>query len=153
MTSDYYLLPNHKFTCPAGTISGFLLGVEVRNDSSRDQFPSVSLYSPKKKKYSYLEYSNRTISLGANEFSSNGVYEYHLSSNLIYNFNEDYILGVYQPPFDQSAVQLYYDTESGSKLCPVARNAEVMINNKDCQKNRRLLLHPITSKPIVCNTN
>ena len=151
LTSDYYLLPTHKFTC-SGTISGFLLGVEVRNDSSRDQFPSVSLYSPDpgrgNEKYSPVDGSNRIISVGANMFSSSGVYEYHLSSILSFSVNN--ILGVYQPPLDQSAVQLYYKTESGSRLCRCTLSNPVRIKQDCvCQEDRSLLLLPITGEPII----
>ena len=61
---ECYLLP---FTCSAGTIPGFLLGVEVRNDSSMDKFPSVSLYSRQGESDNYSPVdadSNRTISVG-----------------------------------------------------------------------------------------
>ena len=148
LTSDYYILPTHKFTCP-GTISGFLLGVEVRNDLSRDQFPSISLYSKYggNNNYSPVDGSNRTISFGANMFSSSGVYEYNLSSNL--QFSKDDILCVYQPPLDQSAVQLYYITENGSRLCRFTMSYKVMINQDECQEDRSLLLLPITSEPII----
>ena len=154
LTSGYYLLPTHEFICSSGTISGFLLGVEVRNDSSRDQFPSVSLYSPEpgKEKYSPVIGSNKAISFGANMFSSSGVYEYHLLSNL--NFSRDDILGVYQPPLDQSAVQLYYKTESGSRLCHCTvsnPDTEQVMIKQDCvcQEDRSLLLLPITGEPII----
>ena len=148
MTSgnECYLSP---FTC-TGTISGFLLGVEVRNDSSRDKFPGVSLYSQKggSKNYSPVGGSDRTISVGPNVFSSSGVYEYRLSSNL--SFNEDNILCVYQPPLDQSAVQLYYSTENGNRLCRCTVSNQVMIDKDcDCQEDRSLLLLPITSEPII----
>ena len=150
LSSDYYLLPNHEFICPS-TISGFLLGVEVRNDSSRDQFPSVSLYSRDpgqgNERYSPVSDSNRTISVGANVFRSSGVYEYHLSSNL--QFSENYILGVYQPPLDQSAVQLYYITESGSRLCRcTVRNSVRIRQDCVCQEDRSILLLPITGEPM-----
>ena len=149
---ECYLLP---FTCSPGTISGFLLGVEVRNDSSRDQFPSVSLYSRNTGKgnnrYSLVSGSNRTISVGANMFSSRGVYEYRLSSHL--NFSVNNVLCVYQPPLDQSAVQLYYSTENGNRLCPftVVSNPQdtISINQNECQEDRSLLLLPITSEPII----
>ena len=145
---ECYLSP---FTC-SGTISGFLLGVEARNDSSRDKFPSVSLYDRKggSSNYSPVDAdSNRTISVGANVFSSSGVYEYHLSSNLQFS-NKD-ILCVYQPPLDQSAVQLYYSTESGSRLCPFTEgnNGQIMIDQNECQQDRSLLLLPITGKPTI----
>ena len=126
------------------------MGVEIRNDSSRDQFPCISLYSPDpgNDKYSPVIGSNRTISFGANMFSSSGVYEYNLSSNL--NFSKDDILGVYQPPLDQSAVQLYYITESGSKFCPFTKsNKNITINQNECQEDRSLLLLPITGEPII----
>ena len=81
-------------------------------------------------------------------FSFSGVYECHLSSTL--NFSKDNVLCVYQPPLDQSAVKLYYSTESGSRLCRFTENnKKITINQNECQEDRSLLLLPITGESII----
>ena len=155
----YYVMPSLKFSC-SGTISGFRLGVNVKIASeNRDMFPNVTLYSfessmGQRITYSRVLGSSRMIQLEANVFSSSGVYEYQLSNHL--NFNKDNVLGIYQPPSEQSVVELFYQPR------PEAENEDIFIvsnenqvtiqtmaSDSDRKENRRVLLHPITSKLLL----
>ena len=155
-TETYYVMPSLQFSC-SGTISGFLVGVNAKIASqNRDMFPNVTLYSFKSSKgqestYSRVLGSSRMIQLEENVFSSSGVYEYQLSNHL--NFNKDDILGIYQPPSDQSVVELFYQPRPDEDIHTVSNGNEVKIqtkaNDNNRKENRRVLLHPITSKLLL----
>ena len=160
-TETYYVMPSLKFSC-SGTISGFLLGVNVKIGQNRDMFPNVTLYSlvsetNQESTYSRVLGSSRMIQLEANVFSSNGVYEYQLSNHL--NFSKDDVLGIYQPPSEQSVVELFYQPRSSDEnddIYIVSNENQVTIQTMGGNRinNRRVLLHPITSKLLLhekCN--
>ena len=157
----YYVMPSLKFSC-SGTISGFRLGVNVKIASeNRDMFPNVTLYSiessmGQKITYSRVLGSSRMIQIEANVFSSSGVYEYQLSNHL--NFNKDDVLGIYQPPSDQSVVELFYQprpVDENDDIYIVSDKSEVTINTvgdpNSRLNDRRVLLLPITSKLLLCD--
>ena len=158
-TETYYVMPSLKFLC-SGTISGFLLGVNVKIGQNGDMFPNVTLYSlVSGSTYSRVLGSSRMIQIEANVFSSSGVYEYQLSNHL--NFSENDVLGIYQPPSEQSVVELFYqprpDNENND-IYIVSDESEVTIqtmgNSVSRLENRRVLLHSITSKLLLhekCN--
>ena len=146
LSSDtYYVMPGLEFTC-SGTISGFLLGIDIRIGPNRDMFPNVSLYSPvmgMNNQYSRVSESTRTIYLEASNFSRSGVYEYRLSEQMSFSMND--VLGIYQPNLDQSVVQFYYqgDQNNDHHLYRVSGAESVTISNSDRQTRRRVLIHPI----------
>ena len=154
-TETYYVMPSLKFSC-SGTISGFLLGVNVKIGQNRDMFPNVTLYSlVSGSTYSRVLGSSRMIQIEANVFSSSGVYEYQLSNHL--NFSENDVLGIYQPPSEQSVVELFYQPRSGNEnndIYIVSDGSGVTLISTNRINNRRVLLHPITSKLLLhekCN--
>ena len=162
-TETYYVMPSLKFSC-SGTISGFLLGVNVKIGQNRDMFPNVTLYSYVSSRgqritYSRVLGSSRMIQIEANVFSSSGVYEYQLSNHL--NFKKDDVLGIYQPSSEQSVVELFYQLRPDNEnddIYIVSDESEVTIqtvgNLNSRLENRRVLLHPITSKLLLhekCN--
>ena len=150
----YYVMPSLKFSC-SGTISGFLLGVNVKIGQNRDMFPNVTLYSPGKgNRYSRVLGSCRMIQLEENVFSSSGVYEYQLSNHL--NFSKDDFLGIYQPPTNRSVVELFYQPRPDNEnddIYIVSDESEVtfktLVYDSSRLENRTVLLHPITSKLLL----
>ena len=146
--TSYYVMPSLKFSC-SGTISGFLLGVKI--GQNRDMFPNVTLYSlVSGSTYSRVLGSSRMIQIEANVFSSSGVYQYQLSNHL--NFSENDVLGIYQPPKDQSVVELFYEERMGNEqdhIYIVSNENQVTIQTNDRINNGRVLLHPITSKLLL----
>ena len=119
-------------------------------------FPNVTLYSlVSGSTYSRVLGSSRMIQIEANVFSSSGVYEYQLSNHL--NFSENDVLGIYQPPSEQSVVELFYQPRSGNEnndIYIVSDGSGVTLISTNRINNRRVLLHPITSKLLLhekCN--
>ena len=161
-TETYYLMPSLKFSC-SGTISGFLLGVNVKIGQNRDMFPNVTLYSlvsetKQESTYSRVPGSSRMIQIEANVFSSSGVYEYQLSNHL--DFSENDVLGIYQPPKDRSVVELFYQGRSNNEkddIYIVSNESQVTIQTTGSPSNRlndrRFLLHPIISKLLLSMRN
>ena len=163
-TETYYVMPSLKFSC-SGTISGFLLGVNVKIGQNRYMFPNVNLYSFKSRTGQEITYSRvlgssrMRIQIEENVFSSSGVYEYQLSNHL--NFKKDDVLGIYQPSSDQSVVELFYQPRPEAEnedIHTVSDGNEVKIrtmsSDSNRMENRRVLLHPITSKLLLhekCN--
>ena len=146
-TERYYLMPSLKFSC-SGTISGFLLGVNVKIGQDRDMFPNVTLYfNERGNMYSRVLGSSRMIQIEANVFSSSGVYEYQLSNHL--NFNENDVLGIYQPPSEQSVVELFYQPSPDDIFFTVSNPMTIQTRGNNRLENRRVLLHPITSKLLL----
>ena len=153
LSSDtYYVMPGLKFECGPGTISGFLLGIDIRIGPNRNMFPKVSLYrNDMGNQYSRVPGSTRTIYLEASNFSLSGVYEYGLSDHISFSMGD--VLGIYQPNLDQSVVQFYYQNYESNdhNLHIVPGNDSVTIRNNpgNIEIDKRVLIHPITGEPFV----
>ncbi len=142
MTSDtYYVIPDLKFTC-SGTITGFLLGVDVRINTT--QYPEV-LIVKKKSGMMYNFIHSRALSLDPIDFQPNGVYNYTLPNPL--SFEENQFIGIKQTMTDDSRVRFYYQTTSTQKI--IAVNSNNFKKDNSVQLNGILLLHPITSKDTM----
>ena len=99
---------NNTFTCNNVRITEFLIGVDIRTEtSSRTKYPSIDIWHDNSEA-SGTQY-NRThsipIILSPDNFTTNGIYRYVLSEP-VYVSNGD-MLGVYQPKDSQSIVRFY----------------------------------------------
>ena len=97
---------NNRFTCNNAKITEFLIGVDIRIEtSSRTKYPSIEVWH--KNKTSAGSYYNESVPiiLSPDNFTTNGIYHYVLPTP-VYVSNGD-MLGVYQPKDSQSIVRFY----------------------------------------------
>ena len=140
------IMPSLEFNC-SGTITGFLLGVDVRTD--RDEYPTIWLWNKTNETtYTRVDDSSVEIILGPSNFSTDGVYQFSLSTPLQFTANQ--VLGIYQPRDGDSIVRFYYQDYDGQDIYEI--NAEVKeftlasLGSGDIEINRRPLIYPETSK-------
>ena len=144
-----YVMQDSKFSC-SGTIYSFLLGVEVRIDSNRDMSPFVSLFEEvDSTTYTLVAGTTRTIYLGAENFSSSGVFEFELLEPL--EFQRNQFLGVFQPLDGDSLVRFYYQGFSGQTIYAVNDQGGMTYSRRTGlfaghRSNARVLLTPVTSE-------
>ena len=144
-----YLMPSLSFHCP-GNITGFYLGVDVRIDNGRSDYPWVGLFeSYYGSGYKLLAGSKRDITLNADDFSTNGLFEYELEQPI--NFEANQMLGVYQPLPNKRIVTLFYHALAGQHIYELYLHSNGVYYKKswDYPQHRwdsRLLLYPVTSK-------
>ena len=140
------IMSSLEFTC-SGTITGFLLGVDVRTETdSRDEYPTIWLWNKTDETtYTRVDDSSIEIILGQSNFSTDGVFQFSLSNPLQFTANQ--VLGIYQPRHGNSVVRFYYHDYNSQDIYEI--NAEVneyTLDNGDIQTNRRPLIYPETSK-------
>ena len=144
MTVDW-IMPYLQFTC-SGTITGFLLGVDVRTETnSIDQYPTIWLWNKTKKTNTYIRDKSVQLQVrfGPSNFSTNGVFQFNLSTPLQFTANE--VLGIHQPDSRDSVVRFYYQNDSGQKIYETPDNASSYTLSESSSMNWRLLIHPESS--------
>ena len=133
-----YVMPSLSFNC-SGTITGFLLGVRVivDGDSNRNQYPRIIVYNVTSTD-AYSMDSQRDIILGADDFSTSGLFNFTLSSPIQYSANQ--VLGAFQPNSGGSVVQLFHQPFTGQNI------DRLFQSNKwfTFAENSRPLIYPIT---------
>ena len=137
------IMPSLEFNC-SGTITGFLLGVDVR--TNRDEYPTIWLWNKTDETtYTRVDDSSVEIRLGPSNFSTDGVYQFSLSTPLQFTANQ--VLGIYQPRHGNSVVRCYYHDYNGQDIYEINAGVnEYTHDNGDIQTNRRPLIYPETSK-------
>ena len=106
--NQFLVIPGMNFSC-SGTISSFLLGVDVRNlpgntlrvDLWRPQIESSPVMS-----YAWVQAAHRYITLKPGTFSPDGLIRFSLSEKV--KFQEGDVLGVWQPYSIDNRVRLFY---------------------------------------------
>ena len=130
------------FTCN-GTLTGLVLGVDVRTGTAmRNRYPEVSLWrsndsvgeSDEFDDYEIVPGSERTVRITPANFSTSGVFEYHLDRSL--EFQAYDVLAWKQPEPKQSVVRLF-DTQ---------RERSSRSSKKTKRSNPVPLLYPITGE-------
>ena len=135
------IMPSLKFSC-SGTITSFLLGVEVRTD--RDEYPTIWLWNKTDETtYTRVVNSSVEIILGPSNFSTDGVYQFSLSTPLQFTANQ--VLGIYQPRYGDSVVRCYYHDYDGHDIYE-ADEDDYTLKLGDIEIDRRPLVYPKTSK-------
>ena len=139
----YYVIPDLAFTC-SGNITGFIMGVRVRDQVIRIQYPEVFIVTDINNEYDFKV--SQKINLTAMDFQTDGVYEYTLSVPL--PFQEGQLIGIKQPNRSTSSVEFYYQRTSLQQFIRVvsSNNGLYTFNN---MFNGIVLLHPITSKVTI----
>ena len=137
------IMPSLEFTC-SGTITGFHLGVDVRTIAdSRDEYPTIWLWDKTDETtYTRVVDSSVEIILGPSNFSTDGVYQFSLSTPLQFTANQ--VLGIYQPSI--GVVRFYYQDYNGQNIYETNADNVYTLGDGDMQTNRRPLIYPETSK-------
>ena len=140
------IMPSLEFNC-SGTITGFLLGVDVRTeDDDRVEYPTIWLWNKTgETTYTRVIDSSVEVILGPSNFSTNGVFQFSLSTPLQFNANQ--VLGIYQPNLGDSVVRFYYQDYNGPDIYETVGENEYTLEEDDIQIiNIRPLIYPETSK-------
>ena len=142
-----WIMPSLEFTC-SGTITGFLLGVDVRTETAdRVEYPTIWLWNKTNgTSYTRVADSSVKIILGPSNFSTDGVYQFSLTTPLQFTANQ--VLGIYQPHEDDSVVRFYYQNYNGQDIYETGEDDEYTLDNGNIQTNRRPIIYPETSKQI-----
>ena len=142
-----WIMPSLEFTC-SGTITGFLLGVDVRTEiADRDEYPTIWLWNKTNETtYTRVADSSVKIILGPSNFSTDGVYQFSLTTPLQFTANQ--VLGIYQPHEDDGVVRFYYQNYNGQDIYETGADDEYTLHNGSIQTNRRPIIYPETSKQI-----
>ena len=138
------IMPSLEFNC-SGTITGFLLGVDVRTeDDSRDEYPTIWLWNKTNETtYTRVDDSSVEIILGPSNFSTDGVYQFSLSTPLQFTANQ--VLGIYQPGNrDDSVVRFYYQNYNGQDIYETDGDVNMYSLSNLIRMNRRPLVYPQT---------
>lgn len=113
LNNELRLIPDWSFTC-SGTITGFLLGVDIRTLTSasanpnRDEFPDIQLWRKLNNNSGVFTKMNSTkIILQPGEFAPDGVIRYQLPTEWQYQRGD--ILGVYHPTHAHCTVRIFYE--------------------------------------------
>ena len=145
-SNRYSIMPSLEFNC-SGTITGFLLGVDVRTETNRrDEYPTIWLWNKTNETtYTRVDDSSIEIILGPSNFSTNGVSQFSLSTPLQFTANQ--VLGIYQPRHGNSVVRFYYQNYNGQNIYEIKAGVnEFMLGSGDIEMERRPLIYPETSK-------
>ena len=147
LDDEFRLLPNETFSCN-GSMTGLLLVGAIRTVSSlRTQYPKIQIWRNNGGN-NYTRQNSQEIVLTEGNFSSDGVLQYNLTTPLPYQSGD--VLGVYQPPEDNSVVRLYYDhSQQARTTYQISGNfTSSSINLTDLAStvmNKEILISPISS--------
>ena len=142
------IMPSLDFNC-SGTITGFLLGVDVRaKTDNRDEYPTIWLWNKTNETiYTRVVDSSVEIILGPSNFSTDGVFQFRLTTPLQFTTNQ--VLGIYQPWDSDSVVRFYYQDYNGQNIYETVNKNEYTLGVGDIKTNRRPLIYPETSIIII----
>ena len=140
-----------RFTGCSSTLTEVLVGVDIRTETeNRNQYPRIDIWEQRGFFYRRRPRSI-TLKLSPHNFTTNGLYRYTLPTPLNINgFNDDYRLGVYQPPDYRSVVRFYKVTGTG-QIGVFDNDGEDLVkrdfedDNDLTLETSRILIHPITS--------
>ena len=137
------IMASLEFTC-SGTITGFLLGLDVRTETnSRVEYPTIWLWNKTNETtYTRVVGSSVEIILGPSNFSSDGVYRFSLSTPLQFTANQ--VLGIYQPRHGDSVVRLYRQNYNGQNIYETDGDVNMYSLSNLIRMNRRPLVYPQT---------
>ena len=137
-------------------MTGLLLVGAVRSGAKRNQYPEIQIWRRSTSDDdTYSKQANQTIRLTEGAFSSDGVLQYNLNNSNI-SFQSGDVLGVYQPPENESVVRVYYDSNASATYYIRERNPNpININNSSIlslknSSNELILISPISGIHTAC---
>ena len=151
-SNSRYLFPSLRFTCNT-TITGIIIGVDVRTiTNTRNNYPQLEIWSGQRQKFNQVSSSNRTIQLQPDNFTTSGVYTYQFPQPL--SVAENNILGIYQPPHDESVVRVHYESSSNTSYKANSFSATSVNVNSNGNNNGAtpqyldLIIYPLTGNSL-----
>ena len=117
--------------------------------NTRNSYPQLEIWSRKNNNvYNHLSSSIRTIQLQPDNFNTSGVYAHQFSQPLSVQMND--ILGIYQPPHDESVVRVHYESSSNEayKLNCLTDVSNVNVQNSVTSQNLDLIIYPLTGNSL-----
>ena len=143
----FTLLAQESFNC-SGTMTGLLLvGTIMEKTAMRDEYPEIQIW-----RYShsntYTRQGREEIKLSPGDFSPDGVLQYNLTTPIPFE-NED-LLGVYQPGLQDSVVRVYYDSSASTNYRVNSNPSETFVLETGVKTfyNQLILISPISG---TCN--
>ena len=155
LDDELRVIPELNFTC-SGTITGLLLGVDVRAiDDDIDEYPELQIWREYQGLiYDYDRKSTTTIAPKGGDFSPDGVLQHNLTAPI--QFQSGDILGVYQPREFSSVARLFYAYDTNAPVSIVkSKNYNSVYSFGSTRSNQYVLIFPIigTSPLILKNNN
>ena len=136
------IMPSLNFTC-SGTITDFLLGVDVRTvTDNRVEYPTIWLWNKTDETDTYIRDKSVHVLLSPSNFSTDGVFQIRLSTPLQFTANQ--VLGIYQSG-GGSVVRFYYQDYNGQNIYEISNNVDMYTLSGSPKMNRRPLIHPESS--------
>ena len=153
LTDEFRLLLTESFNC-SGTMTGLLLVGTIKSvtgPESKNRYPQIHIWrhTDNGSTYTKQDMYSQEIRLTEGKFSPDGVLQYNLTTPIPFQSGD--LLGVYQPPIDNSVVRLYYDdSQIATNTYQISGNVmSSSINLKDLPltaiKNETILISPISS--------
>ena len=100
----------------------FFLGVDVRTETNhRNEYPTIWLWNKTNKTDTYIPDKSVQVLLGPSNFSTEGVFQFSLSTPLQFTGNQ--VLGIYQPDDDDSVVRFYNQEYNGQDIYETDSNS------------------------------
>ena len=99
--------PGLNFTC-SGSITGVMVGADIRTEAgSLNDYPQVDVWRIGDSVTTYRVDNNQIdIAPYQGDYSPDGVLQYNLTTPIAFQSGD--VLGVYQPPSDNSIVRMYF---------------------------------------------
>ena len=123
--------PGLNFTCN-GSITGVMVGADVRTEAgSLNDYPQVDVWRISDSVTTFRVDSNLTdIAAYQGDYSPDGVIFYNLSLTTPISFQSGDVLGVYQPPSDNSIVRMYFDEDTTAPYADFLNASNGLLNNR-----------------------
>ena len=126
-------------------MTGILLVGAVRTGMNRSQYPEIQIWRRNTSDNdTYTKQANQTIKLTEGAFCSDGVLQYNLNTSNI-SFQSGDVLGVYQPPENESVVRVYYDSNASTTYYIRENpNLTIITNSLQNSNDELILISPIS---------
>ena len=115
--------------------------------NTRKSYPQLEIWSGQMNNFNRISSSIRTIQLQSDNFTTSGVYTYQFSPPLSVQMND--ILGIYQPPHDESVVRVHYGSSSNTAYKVDMLDFDVNVNsNAATSHDLDLIIYPLTGNSL-----
>ena len=151
------VVPGLNFDC-SGTITSLIVGADIRAiGGNRVEYPEIQIWRGGQNIFGFVyERQSRTnITLTEGNSSPNGVLQYNLTTPIPFQSGD--ILGVYQPPENDSVVRLFYIDDTSAPVANFRNNSNALPLNfisptiiPATISNHHVLILPITGKINNC---
>ena len=115
--------------------------------NTRNSYPQLEIWSGQMKNFNQVSSSIRTIQLQPDNFTTSGVYTYQFPQPL--TVAENNILGIYQPPHDESVVRVHYGSSSNTAYkVDMLDDFDVNVMSNAAPQDLDLIIYPLTGNSL-----